>query len=368
VIVSVKKASQVLWQQTIENGNVSGFTYDVTTSVAVGDLISFVINSRGGDNGCDGTNFDPNIAYVTTYRGSSDFSAVQGQSNWYYLDSTNTPMNLSSDGTWRGPEQYNLLWSTGGHPGASVDAVRQWKAPLAGSIRITGSASDANGTCGNGVIVSIRRGPQTLWQQTIENGNATGFAYNLPLSIVAGELISFVINSRSDLTCDATNFDPTIQYVPPPIYRASTDFTSTQGLGSWSYLDSNGTPMTFIASQGQWRGGEQYLLLWGANGHPGLKVDAVRQWRAPVAGTVRISGNASDANGTCGNGVIVSIKRGTQTLWQQALENGNTAGFAYDFTTPVLIGEAIDFVINSRADLVCDSTNFDPTVQYIPSW
>jgi hypothetical protein len=133
-------------------------------------------------------------------------------------------------------------------------------------------------------------------------------------------------------------------------------------------LDSNGTPMTYITSQGQWRGGEQFLLLWGPAGHPGLSVDAVRQWRAPVAGSVRITGNASDANTTCGNGVIVSIRRGTQVLWQQTIENGNTTGFAYDLTTSVLAGEQLNFVINSRGDLVCDGTNFDPTVQYSPAW
>ena len=370
VIVSIKKGTQTLWQQTIDNGNAAGFAYDLTTPVAAGETIAFTINSRGGDDSCDATNFDPAVVYVTTYRASSDYSGTQGQANWYYLDGNGSPMNYSTaDGMWHGPETYNLLWSVAGHPGAYVDAVRQWKAPLAGSIRITGSASDGNVNCGNGVIVSIKRGTQTLWQQTIDNGNTAGFSYDLALSILPGEPISFVINNRGgDWVCDGTNFDPAIQYVAPPAYRASTDFSSVQGIRSWHYVDGNNTPMTFNPADGLWHGSEQYHLLWSVAGHPGTNVDAVRQWRAPVAGVVRITGNASDANGNCGNGVVVSINKGTQVLWQQTIANGNTTGFAYDLTTTVAAGDQINFLINSRGDFGCDSTNFDPSVQYIPAW
>ncbi|HWW59985.1 MAG TPA: hypothetical protein VN181_01330, partial [Thermoanaerobaculia bacterium] len=134
-------------------------------------------------------------------------------------------------------------------------------------------------------------------------------------------------------------------------------------------LDGNGTPMSFKPAEGLWRGGETYLVLTSLGGHPGVAVDAVRQWKAPVAGSVRITGNVSDANGGCGNGVIVSIKKGGQVLWQQTLENGNTTGFAYDVTTMVSAGEQVSFVINNRGgDWACDLTNFDPSVQYVPSW
>jgi len=371
VVVFIRKGTQVLWQQTIENGNATGFAFDLTTTVAAGDPINFVINNRGGDWMCDGTNFDPSVVYTTTYRASTDYSSTQGQANWYYRTSSGALMNFNtSEGLWRGEEHYSLWWPAGGHPGPTLDAVRQWRVPLAGSIRITGNASDGNATCGNGVIVSIRRGTQLLWQQTIENGNATGFAYDLSLNVQPGELLNFVINSRGgDWVCDGTNFDPTIQYVAPASYTASTAFSSIQGQGGWHYVDGNSTPMTFFPAENMWRGGEQYLLLWSVGGHPGAYADAVRQWKAPVTGTVRITGNASDGNATCGNGVIVSIRRGAQVLWQQAIDNANATGFAFDVTTAVTAGEAISFAISNRGgDWVCDSTNFDPTVQYTPGW
>ena len=92
----------------------------------------------------------------------------------------------------------------------------------------------------------------------------------------------------------------------------------------------------------------------------------MRQWRAPTAGMIHITGNASDGDPNCGDGVIASIKKGTQALWQQTIDNGNTAGFNYDLTTAVVAGDQINFVINKRiANNWCDSTTFDPTITYV---
>lgn len=116
-----------------------------------------------------------------------------------------------------------------------------------------------------------------------------------------------------------------------------------------------------------WQGPETYLLLWSNGGHPGNYNDAVRQWRAPGNGTIHITGNVSDSNSNCGTGVIVSIKKGSQLLWQRTIENGDTTGFSYDFTSDVVTGDQINFVINNRGDWGCDSTNFDPTIVYSSS-
>jgi YD repeat-containing protein len=145
-------------------------------------------------------------------------------------------------------------------------------------------------------------------------------------------------------------------------YTASVDFSTTQGYRNWYYLDSSGAQMYF--NGWAWQGPETYLLLWGNGGHPGNVYDAVRQWRAPSNGSVHITGSVADANTSCGSGVIVSIKQGTQVLWQQAIDNGNTTGFSYDVTTSVGSGDQINFVINNRGDWGCDSTNFDPTIVF----
>jgi RHS repeat-associated protein len=309
---------------------------------------------------------EPTQGSADIYRASTDFSNVQGQRNWYYLDSNGAQMTFdSANSWWRGAETYNVIWASGEHPGNAADAVRQWRSPGSGSVRITGSAADANTVCGDGVVVTIRKGTQVLWQQTVNNGDTTGLSYDITTAVASGDQINFVVNKRGENGCDSTNFDPTIAYTPlAGTYRASADFSNVQGQRGWYYLDSNGAQMTFDAGNNWWRGAETYNVIWADGEHPGSASDAVRRWVAPVGGTVRITGGASDANAVCGDGVSVTISKGAQVLWQQIISNGNTTGFSYDLTTIVAAGDQISFAVNKRAENGCDSTNFDPTITY----
>jgi RHS repeat-associated protein len=183
---------------------------------------------------------EPQQGSAGTYRASANFSSVQGQGGWYYLDSTGAQMTYdSANSWWRGAETYNLIWAAGGHPGAAADSVRRWVAPAAGAVRITGSVSDANTACGDGVVVTISKGAQVLWQQTINNGNATGSSYDLTVNVVTGDQINFTINRRGDNGCDSTNFDPTITYV---------------GQVKWLVADQLGTPRMVVDQTGSLAG------------------------------------------------------------------------------------------------------------------
>jgi hypothetical protein len=109
------------------------------------------------------------------------------------------------------------MWSNGGGPGNSADAVRRWVAPSAGTIQITGNASHDAST--GGVTVSIRKGSTILWQQAL----TTSTSYNVTTAVTAGQAIDFHINRGGDgnNSNDSTSFDPTITLTtggtaPPP--------------------------------------------------------------------------------------------------------------------------------------------------------
>lgn len=135
---------------------------------------------------------------------------------------------------WQGAETYLRLWNTGGHPGNYADAVRRWVSPSAGTIQITGNAKDIDVGGGGGVKVLIRKGTTVLWQQSIANGNTTGFNYNVTTTVTAGQAIEFVINRGADgnWNNDSTAFDPTITLTtgdtaPPPPSGGSAIVTWT---------------------------------------------------------------------------------------------------------------------------------------------
>jgi RHS repeat-associated protein len=211
--------------------------------VATGEQINFVVNRGSSNNACDGTYFNPEITYLSsTYNASIDFAGMQGARNWYYLDSTGAQMNFdAANNRWQGGETWLLLYGFWGHPGQNADAVRQWRAPQSGNIRITGAVADGDPNCGDGVVVSIKKGSQVLWQQTIANGNTAGFSYDLTTTVATGDQISFVINKGSSNNwCDGTYFNPTISY---------TDGGTTANI-NWLVTDQLGTPGIIIDKTG----------------------------------------------------------------------------------------------------------------------
>lgn len=159
----------------------------------------------------------------------------------------------------------------------------------------------------------------------------------------------------------------TVSNAPPPggeTFKASTDFSSTQGYRNWYYRDSSGNLMTYDSGNVRWQGNETFMRIFVDGAHPGNVSDAVRRWTVPSAGSVNITGNAYDGHSGCGQGVTVYILKNNTTLWTQNIVDGNTTGFSYNLTQSVVAGDNIDFVVNRGSDNVwdCDTTLFDPTI------
>jgi len=218
VQVTIKKNGAVLWQQTIAAGDTTGYSFNLSNTVATGDQLDFVTNKLT-TSACDNTVFMPTIVLTTsgggggssaTYSAVADFSGVQGQQGWYYLSSTGTQLTWNGN-FWSGTDGYIGLWNDGGHPGNSTDAVRRWVAPAAGSVQITGTTFDGDTSCGiDGVQVTIKKNGAVLWQQTIAAGDTTGYSFNLSNTVVTGDQLDFVTNKLTTSACDNTVFMPTI--------------------------------------------------------------------------------------------------------------------------------------------------------------
>jgi hypothetical protein len=61
--VSILENASVLWNASIANGDTIGVSHDITTTVAAGDSLYFVVNKGDGNNYCDSTAWDPTITY-----------------------------------------------------------------------------------------------------------------------------------------------------------------------------------------------------------------------------------------------------------------------------------------------------------------
>lgn len=156
----------------------------------------------------------PQAAWAVTYNAESQFSSTQGSNYWYYQEHTGTVyqnMTWNAGGWWQGTYAYCQLGNNWGHPQVYKSA-RKWLVPSAGKVRITGSAYDQDTGGGDGVIVRIYKNTILLWYATINNGDTTGYTYDLSTGVAAGDAIYFVIDQRSDSGWDRTYFNPTIEH------------------------------------------------------------------------------------------------------------------------------------------------------------
>ena len=164
----------------------------------------------------------------TLYVGSTGFSTTQGINQWTYRDSSGPMPTLLTTGqvvidfgnTWQGGEPSALLWSTGGHPGGTRDAIRRWTAPADGTVQLSGVAHIFAPASTDGVRIQVKQGTTVLFEQLFgPNDWSTAGWFLAAVPVTAGSTLDFVINrGGATNSFDATFFDPTIVFTPaaPP--------------------------------------------------------------------------------------------------------------------------------------------------------
>jgi hypothetical protein len=96
--------------------------------------------------------------------------------------------------------------------------------------------------------------------------------------------------------------------------------------------------------------------------HPGFSGLGVIGWKSPISGTVNVVGFFSDLDPNCGNGIIWSVDKGSQTLTTGTIANGGPAQ-TFSLTGIALrAGQVLYFVVDPNGDYFCDSTGVDVTI------
>jgi hypothetical protein len=119
------------------------------------------------------TSLAPVCALHDSYDATGQFSSVQGQDCWSFLDGAGTP--LTYDGgrqLWVASDPGLFIWNTGLHPGIGIDVIRRWTAPSNGTVVLRGSIFDADGGGGDGIVVDIRAPAGSVFRAVIVNGGA----------------------------------------------------------------------------------------------------------------------------------------------------------------------------------------------------
>ena len=155
-------------------------------------------------------------------------------------------------------------------------------------------------------------------------------------------------------------------------FRQSYDFTTTPNT-YWRYRSIVGATAADMTSQTtHWSGADPYALIYADAEHPGTTELPLLEWKAPLAGTVRIEGTARSAHPLvnpggapgCGDGVDVSVRHNGIEIFATNLAMADTVGKSIDRTVGVAVNDVIGFVVKPRSNNYCDLTRFDPSITY----
>ncbi|XID94081.1 hypothetical protein ACF3MZ_06040 [Paenibacillaceae bacterium WGS1546] len=305
------------------------------------------------------------------------YSSVQGANQWYYREGSGsgyTNMTWSAaDNKWKGTGTYSGMWDKNFMHPETNDAVKTWRAPKSGTVQIKGTVAKWDLGGGDGVLVKIMHNGEQLWPGTgwqhVAATDRLGAQFGVFASVAAGDEIHFVVNKNGTTAYDTTVLDAMVTY--KPVYQASTDFLSYQGGWNWSYMGWNGSSyanMAWNAADKTWRGSNAWNLIHdGGLMHPDAS-DTVRAWKAPISGTVSITGNVRKEDPNGGDGVRVRILKNTTQIWPsggyQSIAYNDTTGVGHAMSVSVAAGDTIYFVVNKNGTNAFDTTYWSPAIVY----
>jgi hypothetical protein len=94
------------------------------------------------------------------------------------------------------------------HPGPQTDVAAVWTSPVAGAVTLSGTLTDFDPNCGDGVTWELRHvpasgPPKVLAKGKVANGKSDTFSRQTA-TVAAGDRVELVVNRNAEYTCDTT--------------------------------------------------------------------------------------------------------------------------------------------------------------------
>jgi len=147
----------------------------------------------------------------TPYAFTLQFSGVQGQSNWRYLDEDGVELVYDAvRQVWVGAQAYQSVWVNGIHPGTTKGTVVRFTAPENCTLVISGSVGLYATSESNGVTLTIKHNSTTIYGPTNILAGSPAVSLSESESMSAGQYIDFIIKPIDGNANCSTSFLPHI--------------------------------------------------------------------------------------------------------------------------------------------------------------
>jgi len=99
--------------------------------------------------------------------------------------------------------------------------------------------------------------------------------------------------------------------------------------------------------------------------HPGRNTPSVRRFAVPRDGRVRITGRVFKRH-LDGDGIVAIIRHNEREVWRAEIDGKDAHGAEPQrLVLDVQAGDAIRFIIHKRGHIYCDTTGWDPVIEYL---
>jgi hypothetical protein len=99
------------------------------------------------------------------------------------------------------------------HPGIQKLAIVAWKSPVNGKVSVTGSFTDIDPVCGDGVLWSIDKGATTIRSGDLPNGGSASFGF--VESVRKDRVLYLTVDPKAEYSCDGTRLQLVITRADP---------------------------------------------------------------------------------------------------------------------------------------------------------
>ena len=154
----------------------------------------------------------------------------------------------------------------------------------------------------------------------------------------------------------------------PVVMTYTAAFSKEQGKNNWYFYEYGKTDeeLGWDTASSRWKSKNKAYPLYSDGEMTPENTNAVGfRFVAPEKGMVRLRGSVTMpyADSSKGNGVKVSIVKGSTELWKSTIKYG--AGTTYDLEASLRAGESLDFKIDANGNNGYDWTRWYPTVEYL---
>lgn len=325
VKLSILKNSRAIWSGSIASNQASE-SYDVTTSLAVGDKLHFVVNC-GQHNYFDATQWYPTVDFISTEYVRDEFDPLYYQKSG--KDMKKLEFSDSADG-YLADDGVAFISDQAVMPSDKYSVVKRFKISETGRYRVYAPVTSSS-TTGFGNVIRVLRNGEECWKQLLLPGNTS----TLDIGIFAekGDYVDVEVGvngyggfNRCQWTCDVTKYMGKL--FKECDTSAGNSYTVTREYTLSSFIKNAGTanvgvysekyakvPMVYNSASKRWESGvsgeKDYVSETSAG--PGVTTDAIIDIKLPKTGILKLEGNLNIASSS--DGVLTKIYLNDRLLW-----------------------------------------------------